>query len=102
MSPISNWCRSALIPRGSAGSLQKSETDVVLLDFGIWQEFVAAAREAGYQGKFLAIAEKIDPSACARALRQRVSGVFLASDSAPSLVQALHVVVRGGAGQIRM
>ena len=76
--------------------LVKSETEIVLFDFAIWQEFVCAAREAGYQGKFLAIAEEIDPSACARALRQRVSGVFLASDSALSLVQAIDVVMRGG------
>ena len=71
--------------------------DVVLLDFAIWQDFIDEAREAGYQGKFLAIAEEIDAGPCARALSHGVSGVFLGSDSPARLVQAIRLVASGDA-----
>jgi DNA-binding NarL/FixJ family response regulator len=71
--------------------------DVVLLDFNIWPGFITAARQAGYQGKCLAIAEEIDAPSCARALSRGISGVFLGSDSPTRLVQAIHVVASGGA-----
>jgi DNA-binding NarL/FixJ family response regulator len=68
---------------------------VILLDFGLWQDFVPAAREAEYAGKFLAIAEEIDAIHCVRALSQGVSGVVLGGDSPPRLIQAIHVVMSG-------
>lgn len=68
---------------------------IILFEFSIWQEFVPAAREAGYQGKFLAMAEEIDPAHCVRALSQGVSGVVLGGDSPNRLVQAIHVVMNG-------
>jgi DNA-binding NarL/FixJ family response regulator len=78
-------------------SLQDARPDVVLLDFGIWQDFIDEARDAGYQGKFLAIAEEIDAAPCARALSHGVSGVFLGSDSPARLVQAIRLVASGEA-----
>jgi len=78
-------------------SLQDARPDVVLLDFGIWQDFIDEARDAGYQGKFLAIAEEIDAASCARALSHGVSGVFLGSDSPGRLVQAIRLVASGEA-----
>jgi len=78
-------------------SLQDARPDVVLLDFGLWQDFIDEARDAGYQGKFLAIAEEIDAAPCARALSHGVSGVFLGSDSPARLVQAIRLVASGEA-----
>src|SRR5580700_11325526 len=49
-------------------SLADARPDVVLFDFSVWSEFVSMARDAGYQGKLLAIAEEIDPVASVRAL----------------------------------
>jgi DNA-binding NarL/FixJ family response regulator len=69
--------------------------DVVLLDFGVWQDFIPDARAAGYPGNFLAIAEEIDAATCARALSQGVSGVFLGSDSPGRLMQAIRLVASG-------
>jgi DNA-binding NarL/FixJ family response regulator len=77
--------------------LESSVPDVILFDFNIWRDFVSAARGAGCQGKFLAIAEEIDAALWARALSCGVSGVFLGSDSPTRLVQAIHVVASGGA-----
>lgn len=71
--------------------------DVVLLDFNGWEDFVDEARNAGYQGKFLAIAEEIDAAPCARALSHGVSGIFLGSDSPARLVQAIRLVASGEA-----
>jgi two-component system, NarL family, nitrate/nitrite response regulator NarL len=78
-------------------SFSDKRPDVILFDFGIWQSLVASAREAGYEGKFLAIAEEIDPASCVRALSQGVAGVVLGSDSPTRLVQAIHVVAGGAA-----
>jgi len=78
-------------------NLANAGPDIVLFDFAVWREFVFAARDAGYRGKLLAIAEEIDTAPCARLLSQGVSGVFLGSESTASLVQAIHVVANGGA-----
>jgi two-component system, NarL family, nitrate/nitrite response regulator NarL len=78
-------------------SLADTKPDVILFDFGIWQDFIPAARDAGYQGKFLAIAEEIDTLHCVRALSRGVSGVVLACDSPDRLIQAIHVVMSGAA-----
>jgi DNA-binding NarL/FixJ family response regulator len=77
------------------GMLSDTRPDVILLDFGLWQDVVSAARDDGYQGEFLAVAEELDPAQCARALSQGVSGVFLGSDSPARLVQAIRLVASG-------
>jgi DNA-binding NarL/FixJ family response regulator len=76
-------------------SMAVARPEVILFDFGLWQDFVPMAREAGYQGRFLAIAEDIDPAYCVRALSCGVSGVVLGGDSPNRLIQAIHVVVSG-------
>jgi DNA-binding NarL/FixJ family response regulator len=76
-------------------SIANTTPDVILFDFGMWQDFVPTARDAGYQGKFLAIAEEIDPAHCVRALSCGVSGVVLGGDSPNRLIQAIHVVASG-------
>jgi len=76
-------------------NLPVTRPDVMLFDFSIWQDFVPSARDAGYQGKFLAIAEEIDDAHCVRALSRGVSGVILGGDSPTRLIQAIHMVVSG-------
>jgi DNA-binding NarL/FixJ family response regulator len=76
-------------------SLADTKPDIILFDFGIWQDLIPASRDAGYQGKFLAIAEEIDTVQCVRALGRGVSGVVLACDSPDRLIQAIHVVMSG-------
>jgi DNA-binding NarL/FixJ family response regulator len=78
-------------------NLADTRPDVVLFDFGIWMDLISSARDSGFQGKFLAIAEEIDAPACVRALSRGVSGVVLGSDSPLRLVQAIHVVAGGAA-----
>ena len=78
-------------------SLVNASPDVILFDFNIWQDLIPAARDASYQGRFLAIAEDIDAAHCVRALSGGVSGVVLGADSPSRLIQAIHVVVNGAA-----
>ena len=67
-------CANAVEATKSLGS---SRPDVVLLDFGIWQDLISPARNAGtIHGKFLAVAEEIAASPCARALSARASRVL--------------------------
>lgn len=87
-------CANAVEATESLGS---TRPDVVLLDFGIWQDLISPARDFGYHGKFLAVAEEILAAPCARAISEGVSGVVLSSDSPARLVQAIGVVSSGGA-----
>ena len=65
---------------------------VILFDFSIWENLIPGARDAGYEGKFLAIAEQVDAAPCVRALSRGISGVVLGCDSPTRLVQAIHMV----------
>ena len=70
---------------------------VILFDFSMWPDLVPRARDAGYDGKFLAIAEEVDAVPCVRALRRGISGVVLGYESPTRLVQAIRVVASGSA-----
>jgi len=76
-----------------------SPVDVVLLDFDLVSEqisnFISAARTAGYQGRFLIVAEMADVESSAVALKLGASGIFLASEAAERLVQAIRHVAAG-------
>ncbi len=76
-------------------SIAQTSPDIVLFSFANWRDLVSGASDAGYQGKFLAIAEEIDPALCARAISHGVSGVFLGTDSPARLVQAIRLVASG-------
>jgi len=75
--------------------------DLVLLELSIGtescDEFISAARLAGYQGKFLLVTAGIDPARSAAALKLGASGIFLKSNSSNRLVQAIHLVASGDA-----
>ena len=80
--------------------IRGSTVDVVLLDFDVGTEhgndFISAARQAGYQGRFLIVAGSADVRNSAIALKLGVSGIFLKSESPDRLVQAIRLVGNGG------
>jgi len=78
-------------------TLKNSTVDVVLVDIGVAEDFIAHARKARYPGKFLAIARDADATGSAVVLRCGASGVFRDSDSSTWLIQAIKLVANGEA-----
>jgi DNA-binding NarL/FixJ family response regulator len=80
--------------------IRGSTVDVVLLDFDVGAEhgndFISAARQAGYQGRFLIVAGSADVRNSAIALKLGASGIFLKSEAPHRLVQAIRLVRNGG------
>jgi DNA-binding NarL/FixJ family response regulator len=79
------------------GELVEKKPDIILFDFNIWTDLISKARDAGFAGRFLAIAEEVDAAPCVRALSRGISGVVLACDPPARLVQAIHMVASGAA-----
>jgi two-component system nitrate/nitrite response regulator NarL len=77
--------------------LLKDKPEIILFDFNMWTDLISKARDAGFAGKFLAIADEVDAAPCVRALSRGISGVVLACDPPARLVQAIHVVASGAA-----
>lgn len=81
-------------------AIRGSTVDVVLLDFDVGAEhgndFISAARQAGYQGRFLIVAGSADVRNSAIALKLGASGIFLKSEAPDRLVQAIRLVRNGG------
>lgn len=81
--------------------LRSGAVDVALSDFDLGAEhgndFITAARAAGYRGRFLIVAGAADPRSSAAALQLGASGIFLKSDSPGRLVQAIRLVAAGAA-----
>jgi DNA-binding NarL/FixJ family response regulator len=81
--------------------LGNTAVDVVLLELSIGtddcDEFMSAARKAGYLGKFLLVTAGIDPARSAAALRLCASGIFLKCNSFDRLVRAIRLVASGEA-----
>ncbi|HLK61950.1 MAG TPA: response regulator transcription factor [Bryobacteraceae bacterium] len=75
--------------------------DLVLLELRVGTEpceaFIRAARDHGYQGRFLLVTGGIDPARSAAALRLGASGIFLKCNSSSRLVQAIRLVASGEA-----
>lgn len=80
--------------------LKGSTVDVVLLDFDIGTEhgndFMSAALEAGYHGRFLIVTGSVDMRNSAIALKLGAGGIFLKTDAPDRLVQAIKLVGAGG------
>ena len=71
---------------------------MILLDFDLCSDpadFISTAREAGYEGRFLAIAGVVDARKSAIALNLGASGIFLKSEPPDRLAQAIRVVAAG-------
>jgi DNA-binding NarL/FixJ family response regulator len=81
--------------------LDATAVDLVLLELSIGtepgDEFICAARQAGYQGKFLLVTAGVDPARSAAALRLGASGIFLKCSPSGRLVQAIRLVASGEA-----
>ena len=79
--------------------LNRSGVDILLLDFDLGSEkaseFMATAREAGYQGRFLIVAGAPDARGSALALKLGASGIFLKSEAPDRLLQAIRLVAKG-------
>lgn len=79
--------------------LHGSAVDVTLLEFDLGAEhgnsFIATARRAGYQGRFLIVAGAADVRNSALALKLGASGIFLKSDVPERLLQAIRTVANG-------
>jgi two-component system, NarL family, nitrate/nitrite response regulator NarL len=80
--------------------LKTSAVDLVLLDFNFGTEhgtdFISAAREAGYQGRFLIVSGSPDLRNSAIALKLGASGIFVKSEAPERLIQAIRLVGNGG------
>jgi len=72
----------------------------VLLDFDVGTEhgndFISAARQAGYQGRFLIVTGSADVRNLAIAFKLGASGIFLKSETPERLLQAVRLVGGGG------
>jgi len=76
-------------------SLKGTGVDVILVDAGIAKEFIPCAQRARYPGKSLVIAREVDATDSAIVLKHGASGIFVASDSANRLMQAIRLVASG-------
>lgn len=84
-------------PSEALKALKTSAVDVILVDIGMAEVFIAQARKARYLGKFLVIARDADAASSALVLRCGASGVFRDSDSSTWLFQAITLVANGEA-----
>lgn len=79
--------------------LKLSTIDIVLLDFEIGAEhgidFICAARQAGYNGRFLIVAGAVDVRKSAIALKLGASGIFLKSEAPDHLLDVIRRVANG-------
>jgi len=79
--------------------LRRQPVDVVLLDFDLGDDhgsqFISAARDAGYAGKFLMITAGMTATESSIALQLGASGVFLKHNSPVTLARAIRLVAGG-------
>jgi DNA-binding NarL/FixJ family response regulator len=79
--------------------LHGSPVDIVLLDLDLRTNrgdgLIPASRNAGFEGRFLIIAEAVDTKGMAGALKLGVSGIFLKSEAPDRLVQAVRLIATG-------
>jgi DNA-binding NarL/FixJ family response regulator len=79
--------------------LRASAADVALLEFDPDTEqarqFMAEAVKSGYSGRFFIITAMLDARHSARVVQLGASGIFLKSDSADRLVNAVRIVANG-------
>lgn len=95
--PGFNLIAECASPSEGLNVLKGSTVDVVLLDLagegGV--DFIPAARDAGYEGKFLMVTPSVDAANSALALKLGASGIFLESGSSIRLLHAVRLVASG-------
>jgi two-component system, NarL family, nitrate/nitrite response regulator NarL len=78
------------------GILKDSVADVILLDLNLLvtdgNDFMSAARQAGYNGRFLVMAGTLDIRKSALALKRGAAGIFLKSETLDRLLHAIRLV----------
>jgi DNA-binding NarL/FixJ family response regulator len=76
-----------------------SPVDIVLFDLTEGgqraSDFISAARSAGYEGRFLVMAEAVETQALATTLKLGASGVFRKSEAPDRLVLAIRLIAAG-------
>jgi len=81
------------------GTLQKTQVDVVLLDFNLAGErgisFVRRAKEIGFQGKILIVTGGLTDAEAVGVVRLGAAGIFLKSGSPELLIKAIYRVADG-------
>jgi len=79
--------------------LRRQPVDVVLVDFDLGEDhgsqFITAARQAGYTGKFLMLTAGMTATESSIALQLGASGVFLKHNSPVTLARAIRMVAGG-------
>ena len=88
-------------PAESLETLRRTPVDLVLMDSNLAGreefEFMSAARQAGYQGRILVIASRVQADGLLKGLQFGVSGVFLDCHSVDTLLTAVRLVAKGDA-----
>ena len=79
--------------------LSRSSVDVVLLELELGprsgNDFISAARQAGYRGQFLLVAGAVDARSAAIALKLGALGILLKSEAPERLLHAIRQVADG-------
>jgi DNA-binding NarL/FixJ family response regulator len=79
--------------------LHDSPVDIILFDLTEGSQrasdFISAARTAGYEGRFLVMAEAVETQCLATTLKLGASGVFRKSEAPDRLVLAIHMIAAG-------
>jgi two-component system, NarL family, nitrate/nitrite response regulator NarL len=79
--------------------LKSSPVDIVLSDLDLRTDrgdnLISAARNAGYNGRFLIVAGAADARQLSAAIKLGASGIFLKSEALDRLVQAIRLVASG-------
>lgn len=80
-------------------ALKRSAVDVIVFDFDSrtdqGDDVISAARQSGYQGRFLVLSGAPDVLKSAIALKGGASGIFLKSEAPDRLVHAIKTVANG-------
>jgi DNA-binding NarL/FixJ family response regulator len=79
--------------------LRQKTIDLVLLDYDLGKEngfqFIARAREMGFEGRFLIVTAGMSDAQSVQAVRLGVSGIFTKHSSPVSLARAIRKVMAG-------
>jgi DNA-binding NarL/FixJ family response regulator len=79
--------------------LHQQPIDLVLLDYDLGKEngfeFIARAREIGFEGRFLIVTAGMSDAESVQAVRLGVGGIFLKHSSPALLAQAIRKVMAG-------
>jgi DNA-binding NarL/FixJ family response regulator len=87
-------------PQEALKVLDRSEVDLVLLDFDLEDDtgtrFIHAARSAGYRGKILMVTAGMSGLDTSLAWKLGISGIFLKHNSPAILLEAIRTAAAGG------